>query len=123
MITPWLAPALAVFLALVGLSHFVFPDYFCRLVPPRLPWARALVYVTGAGELVLGIALWVDATRNAAAWAVVGLFAVYVWSHFDALTQAQPDNETWLERPTGAVARVVVNIGYLVWAVAVAMTG
>ncbi|GCB51375.1 hypothetical protein [Streptomyces lomondensis] len=38
----------------------------------------------------------------------------------DALRRARPDLPRLLERPAGAVARLVVNILYIAWAVAVA---
>jgi hypothetical protein len=35
--------------------------------------------------------------------------------------RATPDQPRWLERPGGALARVVVNLGYLAWALDVAL--
>ena len=58
-----------------GIAHFVATDAEMRIVPPAVPWPRAVVLVSGAFEL-LGAAglLWRPARRAAG----VGLFALTV---------------------------------------------
>lgn len=69
---------LAVLITLAGISHFVIPNPYIKIVPGFLPYPAALVYISGAIEIVLGIGLFFRATRRLCAWGMVALFiAVY----------------------------------------------
>ncbi|MGW0548510.1 hypothetical protein [Streptomyces altiplanensis] len=111
---------LAVFLVGTGVMHFVVPGYFRRLVPAWLRREQLLVAVTGAAEAVLGALVLVPRTRSAGSWAAAVLITCYLVSHVDALRRARPHRPRLLDRPAGAVARLVVNVLYIAWAVAVA---
>ncbi|MER7399103.1 hypothetical protein ABT381_26745 [Streptomyces sp. NPDC000151] len=112
--------ALAVFLIVTGVAHFLAPAYFRTLVPAWLPRARLLVAVSGAAEIVVGALVLVPCGRQSGGWAATVLITSYLVSHVDALRRAHPDRPRLLERPVGAVARLVTNVLYIAWAVAVA---
>jgi uncharacterized membrane protein len=59
----------------IGILHFANEEFFVRIMPRMLPWPRALVFVSGACEIGLGIALLVPKTRRLAG---LGLIALYV---------------------------------------------
>jgi uncharacterized membrane protein len=63
--------ALAVLFVGAGLAHFVWPSAFARIVPPALPAPRALVFVSGAFEILGGIGLLVPALRVWAGWGLI----------------------------------------------------
>jgi uncharacterized membrane protein len=65
---------LAVCMVVAGVLHFAQSDPFIRIVPDFLPAPAALVYISGAIEILLGIGLLVPATRQLAAWGLVALF-------------------------------------------------
>jgi uncharacterized membrane protein len=113
------AHALAAFLIVVGVTHFVVPGYFRSLVPSWLGAAGAIVALSGATEIVVGglVLVW----RQAGGWAAAVLITGYLPSHLDALWHARRDRPTLLERPAGAVARLAVNALYIAWATAVAI--
>ncbi|MEU5901876.1 hypothetical protein [Streptomyces venezuelae] len=114
------AVALAVFLVVTGVMHFLSPSYFRTLVPAWLRWGRLLVAVSGGVEIVVGALVFIPGTRQGGGWAAAVLIACYLVSHVDALRCARPERPRLLERPAGAVARLVVNVLYVAWAVAVA---
>ncbi|UFQ19910.1 MULTISPECIES: hypothetical protein [Streptomyces] len=114
--------ALAVFLVVTGVAHFLVPGYFRTLVPAWLHRERLLVAVSGAAEVLVGALVLVPSGRWAGGWAAAALITCYLVSHVDALRRARPDRPRLLERPAGAVARLVVNVLYIAWAVAVAAT-
>lgn len=114
------AVVLALFLAVTGVMHFLTPGYFRTLVPVWLGREQLLVAVSGAAEVVVGVLVLVTSTRQAGGWAAAALITCYLVSHLDALRRARPDRPRLLERPAGAVARLVVNVLYIAWAVAVA---
>lgn len=66
---------LALVMIAIGITHFLTPDPFVRIVPAALPWPLALVYISGACEIAGGIGLFPRVTRQYASW---GLIALYV---------------------------------------------
>lgn len=56
-----------------GVSHFRAPRAFERVVPPQLPRPTALVYLSGAAEIVLGVGVLFERTRRLSAWGIIGL--------------------------------------------------
>lgn len=58
-----------------GVMHFVSPRPFEEIVPPSLPRPRALVYLSGVAEIVLGLGVLVERTRHRSAWGLVFLLA------------------------------------------------
>ncbi|MEU0203508.1 MULTISPECIES: hypothetical protein [unclassified Streptomyces] len=112
--------ALVVFLVVTGVLHFLVPDYFVGLVPAWLRRERLLVAVSGSAEVMVGALVLAPCSRPVGAWAAAALITCYLVSHVDALRRARPGLPRLLERPAGAVARLVVNVLYIAWAVAVA---
>jgi uncharacterized membrane protein len=64
---------MAVLYLLAGVMHFARTRFFLKIVPPFLPFKKALVYISGVIEIILGIALIPEATRSLAAWGVIAL--------------------------------------------------
>lgn len=118
-----LAVVLGGFLLMVGTMHFVWPRYFESLIPPWLSRGRVLVLASGAAEALIGVGLLLENLRQPAGVAATALMAVYVLTHVDALMRSSREARRWLDRPLGAVARVVVNLGYLALATVVAVGG
>ena len=64
---------LALFFIGAGLLHFLRPSAYVQIVPPYLPWPLALVYVSGACEVLGGTGLLVPGLRRAAGWGLMAL--------------------------------------------------
>ena len=70
-----------------GVGHFVKTDVYMRIMPPYLPYHRALVLLSGVFEVVLGILLLVPTTKRPAAWGLIALLVavfpanVYMFQH------------------------------------------
>lgn len=70
-----------------GVGHFVKTDVYLRIMPPYLPYHRALVLLSGVFEVVLGILLLVPPTSRPAAWGLIALLVavfpanVYMYRH------------------------------------------
>lgn len=73
------ARILATFLLVAGVTHFANPTFFDNIVPPWLPPSeRFWTYISGVGEIAIGLGLLMSATRRRAALAAFGIFiAVY----------------------------------------------
>ena len=68
----------AVFMIAAGLSHFIVPHPYVKIVPPQLPYPEAIVYISGFFEILGGVGLFIPPLTQAAAWGLVLLLiAVY----------------------------------------------
>lgn len=65
---------LAVCIIIVGVTHFIRPEQYARIVPPQLPHPVALVYISGVFEILEGIGLMIPWISVAAAWGLIALF-------------------------------------------------
>jgi uncharacterized membrane protein len=90
------------FYVAAGLWHFASPAFFVEIVPPHLPWKSALVWISGAAEVVLGVAVVVPRTRRLAAWGIVALlFAVFPANVYMATYQVHPPHApAWMQGMT-----------------------
>ena len=64
---------LAVLFVVAGSIHFLIPQTYLNIMPPSLPEPFALVYISGAAEILGGIGLLSPVTRAFAAWGLVAL--------------------------------------------------
>ncbi|GAA6622997.1 DoxX family protein [Scytonema sp. NUACC26] len=64
---------LAVSTIIVGITHFIKPDQYARIVPPVFP-PLASVYISGFFEILGGIGLMIPSVSVAAAWGLIALF-------------------------------------------------
>jgi uncharacterized membrane protein len=107
-------------LATAGLTHWAFPRYYASLVPSWMPWPRAVVALTGALDILAGVLTIVPATRSWGAAGAALLVTTYLTSHVDALVHTDRARPRLVDRPVAAVLRIVINLGYLAWAITLA---
>ena len=78
---------LAVFMIGAGITHFVNPAFFLKIMPPYLPLYKELVLVSGIFEVLLGILLLVPPYSRWPAWGIIALLIavfpanLYVFQH------------------------------------------
>lgn len=65
---------LSISLTIVGITHFTHADQYARIIPPQLPNSVFWVYLSGAIEILLAIALMIPYLSVAAAWGMIALF-------------------------------------------------
>ncbi len=58
----------------VGVLHFVSPRGFEKIVPPWLPNAKLLVYISGVFEVLGGLGLLIPFSQRFSAWGLIALF-------------------------------------------------
>ena len=110
---------LAALMVVSGVSHFTSPGYFRELVPSWLPARAAVVGVSGAADIAAGVLVAVPATRRTGARATAALITAHLPAHLEPLRHRRTAQRAF-DRPIGVAARVVVNLGYIGWAAAVA---
>nr|WP_231754487.1 DoxX family protein [Halapricum sp. CBA1109] len=89
------------------------PGAYEQAVPPQLPWPRALVYLSGVAEVVLGAGVLFERTRRQSAWGLIALlvavFPANVYMAVDAgfelpgVSRALSDAALWARLPMQAV--------------------
>ncbi|TGB08862.1 hypothetical protein [Streptomyces sp. MZ04] len=112
------ALALAAFLTVTAVTHFLFPGYFRSLVPRWLPSPAALVTASAVAELATAALLFIPATRMAGGWTAVALLSAFQVSHLHAAFRTRA-RTGFLNSPWGVAARLAVNAAYIGWALAV----
>lgn len=64
---------LALSLVIVGITHFLRPEQYARIVPPPFPPLTS-VYLSGVFEILGGLGLLVPVLSVTAAWSLIALF-------------------------------------------------
>ena len=107
--------ALAVFLLAAGTAHFLVPQEFLAQVPAWLPARSAIVYVSGAIEIGLAVALVVlPRQRVAVGWIVAGFFVVvFPGNLWQAITGAEAFG---LDSPLARWLRLLFQPVLVAWA-------
>ena len=62
---------LSVLYIVVGIKHFIDPDFFIVIVPENLFYPKLLVFVSGFFEVLFGVMLLYYRTRKVAAWGLI----------------------------------------------------
>ncbi|WP_431966187.1 hypothetical protein [Nocardia sp. bgisy134] len=116
---PLASVLLAIYSTITGLSHFVAVNYYRSLVPPWLPAPGLVVVASGLAELVVASLLYLPQTRALGGWAAAALITAFLAVWLDALRRARADHPPL--RTGRALTSLLVNIGYIAWAVYVAL--
>jgi len=83
---PWHLYLMAVMYLVAGILHFIKPRMYERIMPRYLPAHRALVYLSGAAEILLGIGLLFARTRPIAIYGIILMLLVFLLVHFYMLS-------------------------------------
>ena len=65
----------SIFYVIVGIKHFIDPNFFLAIVPPYLPFHLELVYMSGLFEILFGIMILLPKYRY---WGSVGLILLLI---------------------------------------------
>lgn len=65
----------SIFYVLVGIKHFIDPNFFLAIVPPYLPYHIELVYISGLFEILFGVMILFPKYRY---WGSVGLILLLI---------------------------------------------
>lgn len=65
----------SIFYIIVGIKHFIDPNFFLAIVPPYLPYHLELVYISGLFEILFGVMILFPKYRY---WGSVGLILLLI---------------------------------------------
>lgn len=96
-----------------GTNHFVAPDFYLGMMPDYLPWHLGLVYLSGAAEIVLGIAVLVPGLRVLAAWGIIALLLAVFPANVHVAMRQMPMGDL---DPVWSWVRVPFQALFIAWA-------
>ncbi len=110
---PWHLYAMAIMYVVAGLFHFIKPKIYMRIMPKYLPNHKALVYLSGLAEIVLGVALCVPLLKSYAVYGVIAMLLVFLLVHFYMLSnkKASAGIPTWI-----LILRIPLQFFLMFWA-------
>ncbi|MFD2101747.1 MauE/DoxX family redox-associated membrane protein [Flagellimonas iocasae] len=113
METPWHLYLMAGMYVVAGVAHFIFPKAYLRIMPRYLPSHKLLVFLSGLAEIVLGIALCFEATRNLSIFGIIIMLIVFLSVHFYMLSgeKASAGIPKWI-----LILRIPLQFGLMYWA-------
>jgi len=59
------------FYLVAGINHFIHPLMYMKIMPPWVPWADQLVYLSGALEILGALLLLYPQSQVAGAWFII----------------------------------------------------
>ena len=84
---------LSVALTVVGITHFVKPEEYAKIVPPQFGDKFAMVYISGFFEILGAVGLLIPFVSVAAAWGLIALFiAVFPANIYQAIHSIPIEN-------------------------------
>ena len=81
----WHFITLASMYIFAGLMHFVKPKAYIKVMPDYFKHKALLVYLSGVAEIVLGIALFFEPTKDFAIYGIVLMLVVFLTVHINML--------------------------------------
>ena len=69
---------MSVFYIVMGLKHMFNPSFFLPMMPPFIPYKKAIIYITGFIEIILGLFLIIEDYRFYSGSALV-IFLILVF--------------------------------------------
>ncbi|MBW4561440.1 MAG: DoxX family protein [Mojavia pulchra JT2-VF2] len=108
---------LAVSIIIVGVTHFVVPQPYVKIMPPQLPYPLGLVYLSGFYEILGGIGLLVPPVSQAAAWGLILLFiAVFPANINMAVNHIKIESIPYSDSPWVQAIRLPLQAVFIAWA-------
>lgn len=110
---PWHLYLMAAMYIIAGCMHFIKPKAYLAIMPAYFPAPRAMVFLSGIAEIVLGIALCFQATKNLAIYGIIIMLLLFMTVHIDMLTNPRIKGKVpmwfiWLRLP--------LQFGLIYWA-------
>ena len=96
-----------------GIMHYIRPQTYMRIMPNYLPNHKALVYLSGIVEIILGIGLCIPAVKAFAIFGIIAMLTVFLLVHFYMLSddKAAAGIPKWI-----LILRLPLQFGLMYWA-------
>ena len=94
---------MSAFFVYAGISHFTKKRFFLKAMPPYIPYHEVMVFISGIAEIILGLGLLIEATKNYAAWGIIllliAVFPANIYMATSGKFKKIPQPLLWLRLP------------------------
>ena len=111
MTAPWHLYLMASLYILAGLLHFVYPRMYGRIMPNWIPLPKAMVFLSGVVEIVLGTDLFFSQTRIPGLYGIIAILILFLPVH----THMLRDKKAAMEIPYWALLLRIPLQGFLIY--------
>ncbi|WP_417860710.1 hypothetical protein [Winogradskyella sediminis] len=96
-----------------GIVHFIKPKMYMRIMPRYIPNHKLMVYLSGAAEILLGIALCIPVLKAKAIYGIIAMLILFLSVHFYMVSgkKASAGLPKWL-----LIIRIPLQFGLMYWA-------
>jgi uncharacterized membrane protein len=96
-----------------GIMHFIKPKAYLRIMPKYLPNQKALVFLSGIAEVILGFALCIPELKVFSIYSIIVMLIVFLLVHFYMLSseKASTGIPKWI-----LILRIPLQLGLMYWA-------
>ncbi|MBV7270541.1 DoxX family protein [Winogradskyella luteola] len=104
---------MAIVYILAGIMHFIKPKMYMRIMPKYLPNHKALVYLSGIAEVLLGIGLCIPVLKVVSIYGIIIMLIVFLLIHFYMLSgeKASAGIPKWI-----LILRIPLQFFLMYWA-------
>ncbi len=113
IVYPWHLYLMAAMYVFAGIMHFIKPKTYLRIMPRYLPNHKALVFLSGLAEVILGLGLCFPFSKNSSIYGIIVMLVVFLLVHFYML-QGKKEGAgipRWL-----LLLRIPLQFGLMYWA-------
>ena len=86
---PWHFIAMGVLYIVAGLAHWIFPRIYLEIMPPRIPFKRSMVWLSGLAEVILGAGIFIPSWRDPALYGIMAMLIAFLPVHIYMLQEKQ----------------------------------
>ncbi|MDP1799729.1 MAG: DoxX family membrane protein [Bacteroidota bacterium] len=96
-----------------GIYHFINPTFYLKIMPDYIPSHLMMIYLSGAIEIILGIALLIKKFQKPAAMLIILMLIVFIPVHIKMI------QDTWISlniKFITAIVRLPLQFVLIYWA-------
>ena len=108
----YLVYVMGLFYVGAGFNHFWHPGFYKKMIEGFLPYPMAIIYISGAIEILLGILVCIPETRRLAAFGIILLLLAV----FPANINMALNPKDWNFSPLSLYLRLPLQIVLIYWA-------
>ncbi len=96
-----------------GIYHFINPTFYLKIMPDYIPAHLIMIYLSGAIEIILGVALLIKKFQKTAGWLIILMLIAFLPLHIKMI------QDTWISlniKFITAIVRLPLQFVLIYWA-------
>lgn len=105
----------SIMFGMIGVMHFLKPNSLTYMIDNFLPYAKELIFLSGALEVLLAIGLLYPPTREISAWGLIGLLILMFPANINVAIHNLPPPGGLPAKPWYVWSRLAFQPLYIAW--------